>query len=969
MPSVTSSSVDIVLLSSTVMTPSLPTRSNASPIRSPTSASWAETVATPAMAARPSTGVAALSRAACTASTAARMPRPSAVGLAPAATLRIPWCTRAWASTVAVVVPSPATSLVLVATLLASCAPRFSYGLASSTSRAIVTPSLVIVGAPNFLSRTTLRPRGPRVTFTVSASLSTPRSRERRASSLNLMILAMGPFRSGGAGRRRPPRNPSDRVARGGRGRGGTRDAEESLLHDGEQVAGREHEVLLAAVDDLGAAVLRVDDHVADVDVERHTLAVVVDAAGAHGDDRALLRLLLGGVRDDQAGGGGGLGLVGLDHDAVLQRLDGDLGSGRHVGDAPFGVGRMVGSDAVAGGRARRRGDQAPARVVGTLPTRVPAAQQGPAGGWTTVRPVRRRGWRGAGRSAPRRRRRCAALAPGAGRRGRGGARGATAGRGGGSAPRARAPAGRVRGGARRARLGAGQAAHPRPAGVRRGRRRPVPDRRHPRAGRPAAAGRPPGPPAAGRRGRFGSRPGLCGGHRRHRSGPGGGQRARGRPRSARPRVDRRQRRRPRPGRSGVGRRRRRRGAGGNRPRRGGGRVRRRNARPGPPGGGPAAAPPRPLVAAVADGRGAAGPRAAQRRQGGAGARSRPRSRGRRGRVGLRRRVDRRGAAVGPRDLRDLAPGGPRARRRRPGADRRRGPRPRPRRAGGRLFARAGPGRDPLRPRVARRRRPRRHARRSHDRLPDLRRSRREPLGQLLPGRRRAAVQPQEAARTAAGPRRGSGDGEEAGGRGRGPGAQAGAARTRHRHRDRRRHPGCRRTHRPGVRRQRLKKDPALLTPRTPGGSLWTGPPQSSVSDSPSRWGVSCRRRGPGPTGRRRRPPAASPGPPPSPRCRCTAAGWAPAARSRRPRSAPRPTPAAASWPPPRRPAPGGRRRGPCRPAPPSRSGRRPPPPGTTRRRRRPAPARRLAAAPPPTARRRSSGRRTRSRKARPAGR
>src|SRR4051794_33362660 len=121
------------------------------------------------------------------------------------------------------------------------------------------------------------------------------------------------------------------------------------LLHDGEQVAGGEHEVVLAAVPDLGAAVLRVDDHVADVDVEGDAVAVVVDAAGAHGDDRALLRLLLGGVRDDQAGGGGGLGLVGLDHDAVLQRLDADLGSGRHVGDAPFGIAGLVdGADAVA---------------------------------------------------------------------------------------------------------------------------------------------------------------------------------------------------------------------------------------------------------------------------------------------------------------------------------------------------------------------------------------------------------------------------------------------------------------------------------------------------------------------------------------------------------------------------------------------------------------------------------------------
>src|SRR5215213_8220547 len=71
----------------------------------------------------------------------------------------------------------------------------------------MVTPSLVIVGAPNFLSRTTLRPRGPRVTLTVSASLSTPRSSERRASSLNLMILAMPDLSIRRQGvERRPPR-------------------------------------------------------------------------------------------------------------------------------------------------------------------------------------------------------------------------------------------------------------------------------------------------------------------------------------------------------------------------------------------------------------------------------------------------------------------------------------------------------------------------------------------------------------------------------------------------------------------------------------------------------------------------------------------------------------------------------------------------------------------------------------------
>ena len=87
------------------------------------------------------------------------------------------------------VVPSPATSLVLVATSFTSWAPMFSNGSSSSTSRAMVTPSLVMVGAPNFLSMTTLRPLGPSVTLTVSASLVTPASRPRRAASSNFRIL------------------------------------------------------------------------------------------------------------------------------------------------------------------------------------------------------------------------------------------------------------------------------------------------------------------------------------------------------------------------------------------------------------------------------------------------------------------------------------------------------------------------------------------------------------------------------------------------------------------------------------------------------------------------------------------------------------------------------------------------------------------------------------------------------------
>src|ERR1700694_2819401 len=57
-------------------------------------------------------------------------------------------------------------------------------------SLATVTPSLVIRGAPNSLSNTTLRPFGPSVTFTAAARMSMPRSIFARASTENLTSLA-----------------------------------------------------------------------------------------------------------------------------------------------------------------------------------------------------------------------------------------------------------------------------------------------------------------------------------------------------------------------------------------------------------------------------------------------------------------------------------------------------------------------------------------------------------------------------------------------------------------------------------------------------------------------------------------------------------------------------------------------------------------------------------------------------------
>src|SRR5215207_3946373 len=118
------------------------------------------------------------------------MPRCKAIGLAPAATFFTPSRKIACARTVAVVVPSPALSLVLTATSRTICAPMFSYLFFSSISLATVTPSLVITGEPNFLPRTTFRPFGPNVTRTTLASTSTPCNIALRASSLNFNSFA-----------------------------------------------------------------------------------------------------------------------------------------------------------------------------------------------------------------------------------------------------------------------------------------------------------------------------------------------------------------------------------------------------------------------------------------------------------------------------------------------------------------------------------------------------------------------------------------------------------------------------------------------------------------------------------------------------------------------------------------------------------------------------------------------------------
>src|SRR5918995_344636 len=159
MPSTMSTSVSAVLASSTVMTPSLPTFCMASAIIWPILASpLAEMVPTWAISSDDATFLARALMSSTTAAVARSMPRFRSIGFMPAATDLAPSRTIEAASTVAVVVPSPAMSLVFEATSRTIWAPMFSNLSASSISLATVTPSLVMRGAPNDFSSTTLRP-------------------------------------------------------------------------------------------------------------------------------------------------------------------------------------------------------------------------------------------------------------------------------------------------------------------------------------------------------------------------------------------------------------------------------------------------------------------------------------------------------------------------------------------------------------------------------------------------------------------------------------------------------------------------------------------------------------------------------------------------------------------------------------------------------------------------------------------
>src|SRR5438874_6729013 len=276
MPSTTSSWVSRLLASSTVMTPSFPTFSIASAIKSPMVRSpLADTMPTWAISALLLVDLESFFSSSTTAVTARSTPRLRLIGSWPAATSLAPSVKRARASTVAVVVPSPATSEVLEATSFTICAPMFSNLSSSWISFATVTPSLVTMGAPQDFSIITLRPFGPRVTVTESARIFTPSRIFSRASIPNLKLFAAIAF------------SPCEirRV---------------SAFDDAENLVFTKNQVLLAVELEFGARVLREQNRIARLDVEGKYFAVLAFAR-AHSHDLTLLWLFLRGVGDDDA--------------------------------------------------------------------------------------------------------------------------------------------------------------------------------------------------------------------------------------------------------------------------------------------------------------------------------------------------------------------------------------------------------------------------------------------------------------------------------------------------------------------------------------------------------------------------------------------------------------------------------------------------------------------------------------------
>src|SRR5579863_3233151 len=293
MPSTTSSSFCRPEPSSTVITPSLPTFSIASAMVLPIdSSALAEMVPTWAIALESLHGLESFFSSSTAAMTPLSMPRLMSIGLRPEETAFRPSRMIAWASTVAVVVPSPASSEVLEATSFTICAPMFSNLSLSSISFATDTPSFVTVGAPKLFSSTALRPLGPRVALTALARTFTPLNMRWRASSLKRTSFAAIVV---------------------------------SLLlafdHGHDVFFAHDHEIFTVDLD-LIPAVLAEEDPVADLHIEGTDLAVFENLALADRHDLPLHRLLSRGIGNHDAARGGTLLFQAFHNDAVMKRTN-----------------------------------------------------------------------------------------------------------------------------------------------------------------------------------------------------------------------------------------------------------------------------------------------------------------------------------------------------------------------------------------------------------------------------------------------------------------------------------------------------------------------------------------------------------------------------------------------------------------------------------------------------------------------
>src|SRR5215212_10767482 len=175
----------------------------------------------------------------------------------------------ACASTVEVVVPSPAISLVLDAASLSNCAPIFSNGSSSSISLATETPSCVIVGEPNLRSTATLRPLGPRVALTAFATVFIPFLSLRRASSEKTSCLAAIFY------------------------------TPELTFNHGQNVAFAQDKHFLAIHLYLGAGILCIQHLIPNLYFHGDAFTLFITFAGSRRQDLAFLRFLFSGFGKD----------------------------------------------------------------------------------------------------------------------------------------------------------------------------------------------------------------------------------------------------------------------------------------------------------------------------------------------------------------------------------------------------------------------------------------------------------------------------------------------------------------------------------------------------------------------------------------------------------------------------------------------------------------------------------------------